>query len=77
VKGGEDLVKWLGLAWVKACPEGTGGICLIFIHLSQSRALVFRSWLLTMAAICVKIFDVFGMKELGFWWLGVKVRQRF
>ena len=36
VEGGEDLVKRLGLVWVKACPEGTGGgRCLIFIHYDQ------------------------------------------
>lgn len=35
VEGGEDLVKRFGLVWVKASPEGTGGICLIFIHLGQ------------------------------------------
>ena len=36
VEGGENLLKRLGLVWVKACPKGTGGGgCLIFIHLGQ------------------------------------------
>ena len=35
VEGGEDLVERLGLVWVKACPEGTGGRCLLFNHHGQ------------------------------------------
>jgi len=52
VEGGEGLVKRFGLVWVKACPEGAGGICLIFIHLGQF-CLGVSFLRLTMVVICV------------------------
>jgi len=43
VKGGEDFVERLRLVWVKAYPEGIGGMCLVFINLGQFFALPCRS----------------------------------
>lgn len=77
VNGGEDFVERLRLVWVKAYPEGMGGMCLVFINgLGQLFILPCRAvpvccyspWLI---AIYVKgefgvkaaIFDVLNVKE--------------
>jgi len=58
VKGGEDFVERLRLVWVKADPEGMGGMCLVFINLGQFFSLHLpintHLFLLTMADCCVR-----------------------
>ena len=68
VKGGEDLVERLRLVWVNADPEGTGGMCLVFINVGKFFSLPCRSipicfyspWLIAMYVKDVK--DEFGAK---------------
>jgi len=68
VEGGEDLVKRFGPVWVKASPEGTVGMCQLFIHLGQFCLGATFLLLLTMVAICVS-----GRKML----MGCKRAQTF
>ena len=80
VKGGEDFVERLRLAWVKADPEGMGGICLVFINLGQFFSLPCRSipicfyspWLIAMY-----VKDEFGVKGTIFDMLNVKEEPKF
>jgi len=80
VKGGEDFVERLRLAWVKADPEEMGGICLVFINLGQFFSLPCRSipicfyspWLIAMY-----VKDEFGVKGTIFDMLNVKEEPKF
>ena len=80
VKGGEDFVEKLRLAWVKAGPEGMGGMCLVFIKLGQFFSLPCRSipvcfyspWLIAMY-----VKDEFGVKGTIFDMLNVKEEPKF
>jgi hypothetical protein len=83
VKGGEDFVERLRLVWVKAYPEGVGGMCLVFINLGQFFSLPCRSiplcfyspWLIAVYVKDVK--DEFGVKGTIFDVLNVKEEAKF